>query len=98
TLVQSVPRWANFMTNGVSLFVQGDGTGKTVFVNGKVSLRVLRKIPLWDRPLNVLGLSAEGIAESVDQLESIELIPLDVFVNQHLQQVLQRVRFILRNA
>ncbi|MBK8870300.1 MAG: 50S ribosomal protein L11 methyltransferase [Elusimicrobia bacterium] len=98
TLAQSVPRWANFMGNGISLFVHGDTTGKTVFVDKKFSLNALRAIPLWNRPLNVLGLSAEGIAESVDQLESIELIPLDVFVNQHLQQVLQRVRFILRNA
>jgi SAM-dependent methyltransferase len=98
TLSQSVPRWANFMTDGVSLFVQGNTVGKTVFVNEKFSLKALRINPLWDRPLNLLGLSVEAIAESIDQDKSVDLIPLDVFVNKQLQQVLQQVRFILRNA
>jgi hypothetical protein len=97
-LSRSVPRWANFMTDGVSLFVQGNTVGKTVFVNDKFSLKALRTNPLWNRPLTVLGLSVEAIAESIDQDKSVDLIPLDVFVNKQLQQVLQQVRFILRNA
>ncbi len=98
TLSRSVPRWANFMTDGVSLFVQGNTVGKTVFVNDKFSLKALRTNPLWNRPLTVLGLSAEAIDEPVDQLESVDLIPLDVFVNKQLQQVLHRLRFVFRNA
>lgn len=98
TLSRSVPRWANFMTDGVSLFVQGNTVGKTVFVNDKFSLKALRTNSLWNRPLTVLGLSAETIDEPVDQLESVDLIPLDVFVNKQLQQVLHRLRFVFRNA
>lgn len=97
-LSRSVPRWVNFMTDGVSLFVQGNTVGKTVFVNDKFSLKALRINSLWNRPLTVLGLSAEAIAESIDQDKSVDLIPLDVFVNKQLQQVLQQMRFILRNA
>jgi SAM-dependent methyltransferase len=98
TLSQSVPRWANFMTDGVTLFVQGSTTNKAVFVGGKFSLTELRRYPLWARPLNVLGLTAESIVESVDHLESVQLIPLDEFVDKQLEQVLHRLRFVLRNA
>jgi hypothetical protein len=98
TLSQSVPRWANFMTDGVTLFVQGSTTNKAVFVGAKFSLTELRKYPLWARPLNVLGLTAESIVESVYHLEGVQLIPLDEFVDKQLEQVLHRLRFVLRNA